>query len=146
MYNILLYIYISQFSSVAQSCPTLCDSMDCSTPGFPVHHQLPEPTQTHVHCVSDAIQLFILCRPLLLLPSIFPSIRVFSNESVLLIRWPKYWNFSLSISPSNEYSRLISFRIDWLDLLAVQGIYAYIELIHFVVQRKLTQHCKTIIL
>ena len=135
-----------QFSSVAQSCPTLCDPMHCSMLGFPVHHQLPEPPQTHVHCVSDAIQLFILCRPLLLLPSIFPSIRVFSNESVLLIRWPKYWSFSFSISPFNEYSRLISFRIDWLELLAVQGIYAYIELIHFVVQRKLTQHCKTIIL
>ena len=130
-----------------QSCLTLCDPMDCSsTPGFAVLYQLTELAQTHVHCVSDAIQLFILCRPLLLLPSIFPSIRVFSNESVLLIRWPKYWSFSFSISPFNEYSRLISFRIDWLELLAVQGIYAYIELIHFVVQRKLTQHCKTIIL
>ena len=90
--------------------------MDCSLPGFPVHHQLPEPIQTHVYQVSDAIQSFYL-----LLPSIFPSIRVFSNESVLRIRWPKYWSFSFSISPSNEYSGLISFRIDLFDLLAIQG-------------------------
>ena len=109
-------------SSVAQSCPTLCNPMDYSTPGFPVHHQLLEPTQTHVHCVGDAIQLPVLCCPLFLLSSIFPSIRVFSDESALRIRWPKYWNFSLSISTSNEYSGLISFRKDWLDLLAVQGI------------------------
>ena len=95
----------TQFSSVAQSCPTLCYPMNCSTPGLFVHHQLPS----------------ILCRPLLLLPSIFPSIRVFSDESLLHIRWPKYWSFSFSISPSNEYSGLISFRMDWLDLLAVQG-------------------------
>ena len=102
-----------QFSSVTQSCPTLCDSMDCSTPGFPVQHQLPELAQTH------AIQPSHLCRPLLLLlPSIFPSIRVFSNKSVLCIRWPKYWSFS--INPSNEYSGLISFRIDWFDLLTDQ--------------------------
>ena len=110
-----------QFSSLAQSCPTLGDPMDCSTPGFLVHYQLPELTQTHVHRVGDAIQPSILCYPLLLLPSIFPSIRVFSNESVLRIRWPGYWSFSFSISPSNEYSGLISFRMDWLDLLAVQG-------------------------
>ena len=95
--------------------------MDCSTPGLPVHHQLRELTQNHVHRVSDAIQPFILCHPLLLPPSIFPSIRVFSSESVLCIRWRKYWSFSFNISPSNEYSRLASFRIDWLDLLAVQG-------------------------
>ena len=94
--------------SVTQSHLTLCDPMNCSTPGFPVHHQLREPTQTHVHHV------------LLLPPSIFPSIRVFSNESVLHIRWPDYWSFSFSISPSNEYSGFISFRTDWLDLLAVQ--------------------------
>ena len=94
--------------------------MDCSTPGFPVLHHLPELAQTHVHCVGDATQPSHLCCPLLLLPSIFPSIRVFSNEPALCIRWPKYWNFSFSISPSNEYSRLISFRIDWFDLLAVQ--------------------------
>ena len=109
--------------SVAQSCPTLCDPMDCSTPDFPVHHQLPELAQTHVHWVSGAIQPthLILCHPLLLLPSIFPSIRVFYNESPLRIRWPKYWNFSLSISPSNEYSGFFSFRIDRFELLAVQG-------------------------
>ena len=82
-----------QFSSVAQSCPNLCNPMDCSTPGFPVHHQLPEPTQTHVHCVGDAIHL-ILSHPLLLLPSIFPSIRIFSKESSLCIKWPKYWSFN----------------------------------------------------
>ena len=102
----------------------LCDPMDCSTPGLRVHHQLPEFTQTHLHWVSDAFHrlcLLILCRPLLLLPSIFPSIRVFSNESALAIRWPKFWSFSFSISPSNEHSELISFRMDWLDLLAVQG-------------------------
>ena len=114
------------FSSVAHSCPTLCNLMDCSTPGFPVHHQFPEFTQTHVHGVSDAILSsptphLILCHPHLPLPSIFPSIRVFSNESVLRIRWPKYWSFSFSIRPSNEYSGLIFFRTGWLDLLAVQG-------------------------
>ena len=108
---------VTLFSSVARSRLTLCDPMDCSMPGLPVHHQLPEFTQTHVHQVGDAIQP---SHPLLL-PSIFPSIRVFSNESVLHIRWPKYWSFSFSINPSNEYSGLISFRIDWLDLLAVQG-------------------------
>ena len=95
-----------QFSSVSQSCLTLCNPMDCSTPGLPVHHQLPELAQTHVHRVGDAIQ------PSYPLPSLFPSIRVFSNESVLHIRWPEYWSFSFSISPSNEYSGLISFRID----------------------------------
>ena len=95
--------------------------MDCSTPGFLVHHQLPELSQTHVLRVGDAIQPSHLCCPLLLLPSIFPSIRVFSNELVLHVSWPKYWSFS--ISPSNEYSTLISFRIDWFDLLAVQGTF-----------------------
>ena len=110
-----------QFSSIAQSCPTLCDPMDCSTPGFPVHQQLPELAQTQsIRLVMPSNHL-ILCRPLLLLPLSFPSIRVLSNESGLCIRWPKYWSFSFSISPSNEYSGLISFRMDWLDLLAVQG-------------------------
>ena len=95
--------------------------MNCSTPGLPVHHQPPEFTQTHVHRVSDAIlPSHPLSSPLLLLLSIFPSIRVFSNELAIYIRWPKYWSFSFSISPSNEYSGLISFRMDWLDLLAVQ--------------------------
>ena len=98
--------------------------MDCSTPYFPVQHQLLELTQTHVHRVRDAIQpsnRLILCHPLLFLPSVFPSLRVFSSESVIRSRWPKYWNFSFSISPYNEYSGLISFRMDWLDLLGVQG-------------------------
>ena len=96
--------------------------MDYSTPSLPVHHQLPEFTQTQVHWVSDANQpSHPLSRPLLLPPSIFLSVSVFSNDSVLHIRWPKYWNFSFNISPSNEYSGLISFRMDWLDLLAVQG-------------------------
>ena len=95
--------------------------MNCSTPGLPVHHQLPEFTQTQVHRVSDAIQPSLLCRPLLLLPPIPPSIRVFSNESTLGRRWPKYWSFSFSIIPSKEIPGLISFRMDWLDLLAVQG-------------------------
>ena len=141
-------------SSVTQWCPTLCDSMDCSMPGFPVHYQLLELTQTHVHWLGDAIQPSLsLSSPspsIFNFPSIrvfsnesvlrirwpkywsfsysispsnfnFPSIRVFSNESVLRIRWPKYWSFSFSISPSNEHPGLISFRMDWLDLLAVQG-------------------------
>ena len=108
------------FSSVTQSCPAVCDPMDCSTPGLPVHHQLPEFTQLmSIDSVMSSNHL-ILCRPLLLLSSIFPSVRVFSSESVLRIRWPKYWSFSFSISPSNEYSGLIFFRMDWLDLLAVQ--------------------------
>ena len=108
-----------QFSSVTQSYLTLCGPTDCSMPGFPVHHQLLELAQTHVHR-DRAVTISSLCHPFLLLPSIFPSIRGFSNESVLHIRWPKYWSFSVSISPSNEYSGLISFRIDWSDLLAVQ--------------------------
>ena len=107
--------------SVAQSCLTLFNLMDCCMPGFPVHHQLMELAQTHVHQVSDAINHLILCCLFLLLPSILPSIRIFSSESVLSIRWPKHWRFSFSISPSNEYSELISFRMDWLDLLEVQG-------------------------
>ena len=95
--------------------------MDYSTPGLPVHHQLPEFTQLmSIESVTPSNHL-IFCCPLLLLPAIFPSIRVFSNESALHIRWPKYWNSSFNISPSNEYSGLISFRIDWLDLLVVQG-------------------------
>ena len=110
-----------QFSSVAHSCLTLFDPMDCSTPGFPVHHQLPELAQSHVHQISDAIQPSHPLLALFLSPSIFPSIRVFSNESALCIRWPKYWSFSFNITPSIEHSGLISFRMDWLDLLAVQG-------------------------
>ena len=107
--------------SVTQSCPTLCDPMNHSTADFPVHHHFPEPTQTLVHCIGDTIHHLILCCPLLLLPSAFPSIRVFPNESALCIRWLEYWSFSFSISLSNEYSGLISFGTDWLDLLAVQG-------------------------
>ena len=115
-----------QFSSVTQSCPTLCDPMNRSTPGLPVHHHLPEFTQTHVHQVSDAIQpshpLSISSSVhLILLPSIPSSIKVFSNESTLRMRWPKYWRFRFSIIPSKEHPRLISFRMDWLDVLAVQG-------------------------
>ena len=101
--------YSVQFSSVAQSCLTLCDPMNRSTPGLPVHHQLPEFTQTHAHRVRDAIQP---SHPLLLLPPIPPSIRVFSNESTLRMRWPKYWSFSFSISPSKEHPGLTSFRMD----------------------------------
>ena len=107
--------------SVAKSCLTLCIPMNCSMPGFSVLHSLPEFAQTHVHWLSNAIHCLILCHPLLLLPSIFPSIRVFSNELVLHIRWPKYWHLSFIFSPSNEYSWLISFRIDQFDLLAVEG-------------------------
>ena len=111
-----------QFRSVTQLRPTLCDPMNCSTPGFPIDHQFPELAQTHVEIklVMPSNHL-ILCCPILFLPSIFPSIRVFSNESVLPNRWPKYWSFWFSISPSGEYSGLISFRIDSFDHLAVQG-------------------------
>ena len=110
-----------QFSSVAQSCPTLCDPMNRSMPGLLVHHQLPEFIRlTSIESVMPSSHL-ILCRPLLLLPPILPSIRVFSNESTLHMRWPKYWSFSFSIIPSKEIPGLISFRMDWLDLLAVQG-------------------------
>ena len=133
------------FSSVAHLCPTLCDPMNRSTPGLPVHHHLRSSLRlTSIESVMSSSHL-ILCRPLLLLPPIPPSIRVFSNESNLRMRWtkywsfnftsirdfsnestlhircPKYWSFNFSISPSNEYSGLISFRIDWFDLLAVQG-------------------------
>ena len=107
-------VYSVQFSSVAQSCLTLCDPMNCSTPGLPVHHQLPEFTQTQVMESMMPSSHLILCHPLLLLPPIPPSIRVFSNESPLRMRWPKYWSFSFSIIPSKEHPGLISFRMDWL--------------------------------
>ena len=107
--------------SVAELCLTLCDPMDCSTPGLPVHHQLPEFTQTHVHRIGDATSHLSTCHPLLLLPPIPPSIRVFSNESTLHMRWPKCWSFSFSISPYYEQPELTCFRMDWLDLLAVLG-------------------------
>ena len=110
--------YSVQFSSVVQSCPTLFDAMNHSTPGLPVPHQLPEFTCIESEMPSSHL---ILCRPLLLLPLIPPSIRVFSSESTLHTRWPAYWSFGLSISPSKEHPGLVSFRMDWLDLLAVQG-------------------------
>ena len=110
---------VGSVSSLAQSCPALCNTMNCSTPGLLVHHQLSEFTQTHAHPVGDAIQHLILC-PLLLLPPIPPSITVFSNESTLCMRLSKYWSFSFSISPSSEHSGLISFRMDCLVLLAAQ--------------------------
>ena len=114
-------IKIFQFRSVFQSCPTLCDPLGCSTPGLPVHHQLMELAQTHVHLVGDGIQPFH--------PLSSPSPPAFNHSqhqglfqrAVLYIRWPKYWGFSFSINPSNEYSGLISFKMDWLNLLAVQG-------------------------
>ena len=116
-----LYKYKIQFSSVTQSCPTLCHPTDCSTLGFPVHHQLLELPQTHVHRVSDAIYHLILCRPLLP-SSIIPSIRVFFSESVFRIRWPKYWSFSFNVGSSNDYSGLISFRLTGLILLKSKGL------------------------
>ena len=110
-----------QFSSVTQSCPTLCDPMNHSMPGLPVHHNSWSLLKLMpIESVMPSNHL-ILCRPLLLLPPVTPSIRVFSNESTLCIRWPKYCSFSFSISPSNEHPGLISFRMHWLDLLAVQG-------------------------
>ena len=116
-----MYVSSVQFISVAYSCPTLCDPMNHSMPGLPVHHKLLEFTKPmSIESVMPSNHL-ILCHPLLLLPSIFPSIRVFSNESSLHNRWPKYWSFSFNINLSNEHSGLISFRMDWLDLLAVQG-------------------------
>ena len=111
----ILFIVVQSLSHV-----WLCDSTDCSMPGSPALPYLPELAPLLVHWVSDAIDLIICC-PLVSLPSVFPSIRVFSNELALCIRWPKYWNFSFDTSPSNEYSGMISFRIDWFDLLAVQG-------------------------
>ena len=123
-YYILNDMFINFFvccHSVAPLCPTFWDPIDCSTPGFPVHHQLPEFTQTHVHWVGDAIQPYLpLSFPL---PTAFNLSQhgVFSSESALCIRWPKYWSFSLSISSSNVYSGLISFRMDWFELLVDKG-------------------------
>ena len=109
-----------QFSSITQSCPTLCNPVNRSTPGLPVYHQLSELTQTHVHQVSDAIQpSHPLSSPSPPAPNAPPSIRVFYNESTLCMRWLKYWSFSFSISPSNEHPGLISFGMEWLDLLTV---------------------------
>ena len=107
--------------SVFKSCPTLCDLRDCSMPGFPVLQHLLKYAQTHVHWLVMSSNQLILYRLLLLLPSTLPSIKIFSNESAVWVRWPKYWSFNLNISPSNEYSELIYFRIDWFGVLAVQG-------------------------
>ena len=121
MLSLISFISSIQFSSVVQSCPTLCDPMNCSRPDLPVHHKLRSLLKLMpIESVIPSSHL-ILCRPLLLLPPIPPSIRVFYSESTLRMRWPKYWTFNFSISPSNEYPGLISFRMDWLDLLAVQG-------------------------
>ena len=117
--KILSCIFLICCSLVAQSCPTFCNSTDCSTPGFPVLHQLPELAHTESVIPSNHP---VLCHPLLLLPSTFPSIRVFFNESALRMRWPKYWSFRFSIIPSKEHPALISFGMDWLDLLAVKGL------------------------
>ena len=108
-------------SLVTKLCPTLCNPMDCNRPGFPALHHLLEFAQTHVHCFSDASNHLVLCHPFLLLPSIFPSLEVFSSESDICIMWPKYWSLSSSISPFNDYSWLVSFRVDCFDLLALQG-------------------------
>ena len=112
-------LWLSRCCLITKSCSALCDPVNCNTAGPPVLHHLLEFAQTSTDSVMPCSRL-ILCPPLLLLPSIFPKIRVFSNESVLHIRWPKYWSLSFSISPSNEHAGLISFRIDWFDL-AVQG-------------------------
>ena len=114
-------ILVHQFSSVTQSCPVLCDPMDCSQASLSITNSWSLLTPISIELVMPSNHL-VLCRPLLFLPSIVPSSRVFSSESVLRVSWPKYWSFSFSISPSNEYSGLISFRMDWFGLLAVQGI------------------------
>ena len=119
--NLVCKVSVQLVSSVAQSCPTLCDPMNRSTPGsLSIANSWSSLRLTSIELVMPSSHL-ILCRPLLLLPLIPPSIRVFSSESTLHMRWPKYWSFSFSISPSNEHPGLISFRMDWLDLLAVQG-------------------------
>ena len=117
----ILYHQASTCRSVAQQCLTFCNPMDCSMPGFPVrHHPSRLLKLLSIESVMPSNHL-VLCRPLLLLPSIFLSLRILSNESALHIMWPEYWSFSVSSSPSNEYSGLVSFRIDWFDLPAVQG-------------------------
>ena len=116
--------YCSLCCSVPWPCPTLCNPMDWTMPGFSVLHYIPEFVQTHIHWSIESMmpsKHLIFCHPLLLLPSIFSRIKVFSNESALRIRWTKYWSFIFSINPSNEYSGLISFRNNWFDLFTVQG-------------------------
>ena len=119
--RVLHFVRMIYCCSVANLCPTLCYPMDCRMPGFPVHHQLWSLLKLMSIGLMMPTKHLILCHPLLLLSSVFPSIRVFSNESALHIKWPSYWSFSFSISPPSEYSGLISFRVDWFDLLAVQG-------------------------
>ena len=133
MYNIWLLLLLFSHS-VAQSCLTLCAPMDWSMPGFLLFHQFPELAQTlSIESVISS-NLLILCSPLVVLSSMFPSIMVFSNELALCIRWPKYWSFSFSISPPKEYSRLISFGIDLFDLLDDQGIFSFLHSDFFMVQ------------
>ena len=122
LWRVFISLVSVQFSSVAQSCPALCDPMNHSTPGLPITNSRSSLRLTSIKSVMLSSHL-ILCRPLVLLLPIPPSIRVFSSESILCIRWPKYWSFSVSIIPSKEYPGLISFRMDWLDLLAVQGTF-----------------------
>ena len=119
------YLVSIQFSSIAQSCPILCDPINCSMPGLPVHHQLRSPPKPMSIVLVMPSNYLILYHPLLLLPAIFPSIRIFSNESALHIRWPKYWSFNFNISPSSEHPGLISFRTEQLDIPAVTSIYDY---------------------
>ena len=123
----LSILYVVQFSSVTQLCQTLCDPMNRSTPGLPVHHQLPESTQTHVHRVSDAIQpSHPLSSPIPPAP-ILPRIRVFSNGSTLRMRWPKYWSFSFNTSPSNEHPGLISFICSSVCLLIPHSVLPFLS-------------------
>ena len=122
--NYVISLYVDRwFSSVAQSCPTLCDTMKRSTPGLPVHHQLRESTQNHVHWVGDAIHHLILCRPLLLLSSIFPSIRVFSNESALCTRWPKYWSQSIGFGRGLVFDLASLTRHDYFEIHPYYCVY-----------------------
>ena len=128
----MIFIVITFCCSVAQLCPTLCNPMDCSMPGFPVLHHPPELAQTQVVELVMPSNHLILCHPLLLLPSVFSSIRVFSNELALCIRWPKYWSSSFSISPSSEHSGLISFRMNWLDLLSGQDLRSRLSRVFYI--------------
>ena len=128
----MIFIVITFCCSVAQLCPTLCNPMDCSMPGFPVLHHPPGLAQTQVVELVMPSNHLILCHPLLLLPSVFSSIRVFSNELALCIRWPKYWSSSFSISPSSEHSGLISFRMNWLDLLSGQDLRSRLSRVFYI--------------
>ena len=136
-FTIIIWLLNVCCCSVAQLYATLCNLMDCSTPGLSVPHQLPKFVQVHAHCIGDAISHLILWCPLLLLPSTFPRIRDFTNESAVCIRWPKYWSFS--ISPSIDYSGWISLKIDWLVLLAVQGTHRSL-LQHHISKASVLQH------